>query len=87
VQGFNPKLDGFKRCVAVQLGVIYVTPRRPTGSREGFCENPPFPAALLLAAWESFMTPSQLKNIKIPPKKGGSSYCFIKKSPKTAFFV
>jgi hypothetical protein len=42
-------------------------------------------AALLLAALESYMTPSRLEYTKRPSQTGGSSYFLIEKSPKTAF--
>jgi hypothetical protein len=61
-----------------------MTPRLPIGSREVPCERPP--PSLLLAAWESYMTPSQPKS-KIPIQTGGNSYFLIEKSPKTAFYI
>ncbi len=52
----NPNLDGYKRCVAVRLGVIYdsQTTNRKLG---GLPARTPTPcSALLLVAWESYIT-------------------------------
>ncbi len=49
------------------------------------CQNPLHPAALLLIAWESFMTPSWLEYTKTPPQTGGGFHFLIKKSHETAF--
>jgi hypothetical protein len=44
-------------------------------------------AALLLVAWESYMTPSHPEYTKTPPQTGGSFYFLIEKSPETAFLI
>jgi hypothetical protein len=70
----------------MQLGVIYdsqVTNRKQ-GGLPVRAALPPF--ALLLVAWESYMTPSQQENTKTLPKNGRSSYLLIEKLPKTVFF-
>ncbi len=60
-----------------------MTLRQLIGSRE---DSLP-PAALLLVAWESSMTPSRPDYTKKTPlQKGGSSYFLIVKSPKSAIF-
>jgi hypothetical protein len=43
------------------------------------------PVALLLVAWESYMTRTQPEHSKTPPQTNGSSYFLIEKLPKTVF--
>jgi hypothetical protein len=75
-----------KKCVAVRLGVIYDS--QVTNNKQGGlpARTPKPPVALLLVAWESYMTPSRPGYTKSSPQTGGCSYYFIEKSPKTTFF-
>jgi hypothetical protein len=57
----------------------YRTPRRPTEAGRTPCESPASRPALLLVAWESYMTPSRPTYTKIPPQIGGNSYVLIEK--------
>jgi hypothetical protein len=82
---FNPNLDGYKKCVAVRLGVIYDS--KATNRKQGVLPvfAPLLPAILLWVAWETYMTPSRSEYTKTPTKTGGSSNCLIEKSPRTVF--
>jgi hypothetical protein len=66
----------------VQLGVIYDS--QPTNRKLGG-----LPArtsgALLLVAWEIYMTPSRPEDTKMPPETGGGSYFLIENRLKQCF--
>jgi hypothetical protein len=85
--GINSNLDGYKKCAAVQLGVIYDSQpnNRKLGGLPARTLTPS--SALLLVFWESYITPSQLEYTKMPPETGVFSYFLIEKSPKTTFFL
>ncbi len=70
-----------KKCETVRLGVIYDSQatNRKLGGIPVRALLPP--AALLLVAWESYVTPSQPEYTKRPSRTGGSSYFLIEKSP------
>jgi hypothetical protein len=63
-----------------------MNPTRPIRTKMTLCESPPAPAALLLVAWGSYMTPSQPEYTKTQPQTGGSSYFLIENRLKQHFF-
>jgi hypothetical protein len=55
-------------------------------NQEGLPTRTPTPSgALLLIAWDSYMTLSQPEYTKVPPDTSGYSYFLREKLPKTTF--
>jgi hypothetical protein len=83
----NPNPDGYKKCIAMRLEVIYdfqATNRKLEGLLPRTTTHS---GTLLLVAWQSYMTPSRPEWTKIPPETGGCSYFFIKKITWNIFFL
>jgi hypothetical protein len=76
-----------KKCVALQLGITYDS--QTTNRKQGGlpARTHTTSGALLLVAWESYMTPTQPEYKKIPPETGLCCYFLIEKSPETMFLV
>jgi hypothetical protein len=82
----NPNPDGCKRCIAMRLGVIFDY-QATNGKQGGLPVKAPSPGALILVAWESYITPSWPECTKTPTSTGGSTYILIEKSTRNTFFI
>ncbi len=75
----NPNPYGYKKVHSRAAGSHTWLPGDQQEAERTLCEIPLPPAALLLVAWESYMTPSWPEYTKKIPKTGGSTYFLIEK--------
>jgi hypothetical protein len=76
-----------KKSVTVQLAAIYGS--QAANRKQGGLGLPmkaPYPTALILVTWESYMTPSLSKYTKITLKTGGALTLRLKNFLKQHFF-
>jgi hypothetical protein len=82
----NPNPDGYKKGVAMRLGVICDS-QATMRKQGGLPLRAPLPCRTSIGRLEIIHDSSRPKYTKMPPQTGGSSLLLIEKSPKTAFFI
>ncbi len=78
----NP--ENYKKVIAVRLGFIYDQYRK---HRVLPAITATLPGALVLVAWESYMTPSWPEYTKTPPQRGLYAYFLIENCLKQHFYI